>query len=56
MSKLQAIFKIVLTLAALGAVPVATWIQGHEIANAVLGFVAALVALLMPQPQLGEKQ
>jgi hypothetical protein len=51
MDKLQAILKVVLTLAALAAVPLATWIQGHEVANAIVGFVAALVALVMPQPR-----
>jgi hypothetical protein len=50
MDKLQAVFKVVLTLAALAAVPVATWIQGHEAANAIVGFVAALLALFLPQP------
>lgn len=56
LAKLQAIFKIVLTLAALVAVPVATWIQGHEAVNGVVGFLSALLALFMPQPKaLGNK-
>lgn len=47
---LPTLLKAVLAVAALVAVPVATYLQGHEALNGVLGFVAALLALFLPPP------
>lgn len=44
------IFKFVLTLAALVAVPVATWTAGHPVIYSVLEFVASLLALFLRSP------
>ena len=47
---MPAVLKLVLALAALVAMPVYTWLQGHEVPNALLGFLAALIALFMNPP------
>lgn len=44
------VFKFVLTLAALVAVPVATWTAGHPVIYSVLEFVASLLALFLRPP------
>lgn len=47
---LASILKLVLTLAALVAVPVATWTAGHPVVYSVLEFVASLLALFLRSP------
>lgn len=60
---LKSALKVVLTVAALVAVPVGTWFAGHPLAYSVLEFVASLLALFLrsplapapEQPKLGNK-
>lgn len=65
---LKSALKVVLTVAALVAVPVGTWLNGHPIAYSILEFVASLTALFLrspvapvtvavvePEPKLGNK-
>lgn len=47
---LASILKLILTLAALVAVPVATWTAGHPVVYSVLEFVASLLALFLRSP------
>ncbi len=47
---LAAILKFVLTIAALFAVPVGTWVAGHEVVYAVLSFLSSLLALFIRSP------
>lgn len=52
---LAGIFKIVLTLAALVAVPVASWTAGHPVIYSVMEFVASLLALFLRSPLAPEQ-
>ena len=47
---LKSSLKVVLTVAALVAVPVSTWFAGHPVAYSVLEFVASLTALFLRSP------
>lgn len=47
---LPSLFKLLLTLAGLVAVPVATFLAGHPVIYSVLEFVATLLALLVKSP------
>jgi hypothetical protein len=46
------IFKVILTVAALFAAPVASYLAGHPIIYQVVEFVGALVALFLKPPRL----
>ena len=49
------ITKVVLTVAALFAAPVASYLAGHPVVYQVVEFVGALVALFMKPPALPAK-
>ena len=47
---LAQVFKVILTVAALFSVPVASYLAGHDTLYQVAEFMAALLALFLPRP------
>lgn len=50
------ILKALLAIAALFAVPIQTWIEGHAAVGGIVGFLAALLALFLKPPALKGKE